>query len=373
MAVNTDDSPHDEGGEQRIEPEPAEVVPPPRPVHPTAPPIAPPPTVAPRVVDVTIRSLEDGRIVVALADGRTGVIEPRDQVEGEAAAPGSTIRAAVLAREDAKGRVLLSRRWAKQAEAWQQVEAAHEGREPIEGEVRKTTKGGFVVDLCGLRAFLPASQSGIERGDSPDQLLGQTVKVQVMELDRARDRLLVSRRECLRRERRDAENLFLSTLRPGAHVSGTVLALLDFGAQIDIGHGVRALVHRNELSWSRVHDVGDHVTVGQVVEARVVEVNEAKRRINLSIRQLVPDPLDSVELGAIVEAEIVSVVDYGAFARLVDSGAEGLIHASHLSEQRNLRPDQIVMTGERVMVKVIQRDPVQRRLGLSVTEALLAT
>lgn len=347
-----------------------------------------------------------------LADGRTGVVDRRDFPTPPSV--GDAVKAAVLSRDDdRRGRVALSHRWARTELAWQRVEKARAEHTPLAGKVVKQVKGGVVVDL-GLRAFLPTSLIGdieIESRATPDQppaekpttpedttaaevtaadeetatadepaavtvqvadpsaLVGREVEVLVTEADRSKDRLVVSRRDLQRRQRRKAEKDRLASVKVGSRVTGKVVSIADFGAVVDLG-GVRGLVHRSELSWGRFSQPSDVVSVGDDVTVEVLDVNRGRKRVSLSLKRTAPDPYAGVEVGEIVPATVTRVVDYGAFARL-ESGAEGLIHMSELSDVPGYRPDQLVVPGEELMVKVMQVDRAKHRIGLSVRRVLV--
>ncbi|MBS1839176.1 MAG: 30S ribosomal protein S1 [Actinobacteria bacterium] len=203
----------------------------------------------------------------------------------------------------------------------------------------------------------------------PSALVGREIEVLVTEADRDKDRLVVSRRDLQRRQRRQDEKERFSSLQPGARVTGRVLSVADYGAVVDLG-GVRGLVHRSELSWGRIGEPSEVVSVGDEVTVVVVDVNRSKRRVGLSLRAATPDPYEGIEVGAIVPAVVTRVVEYGAFARL-ESGAEGLIHMSELSDVPGYRPDQLVVPGEDLMVKVLDVDRSRHRIGLSVRRVLV--
>ncbi len=336
-----------------------------------APPVVPrTPRPAPTLIEVTVDQVAPDRVTVTLADGRAGVIEQPELVVGAPTQPGATLEVALLARTDPKGRALLSQRWAHRHRAWERVLAALGERTAVTGTVTKTVKGGLSVDLWGLRAFLPSSQIGEGTAASGSDLVGTDVELTVIEADRDRDRIVVSRRDRQRRERRVAEREAYAHLQKGSQVEGRVVAVLEHGVQVDLGSGVRGLVHRNELTWNRVGDVGSIAALGDEVVVKILDVNRAKRRVNLSLRQVTPDPYASVEPGQRDDAVVTSVVEYGVFARLATSGAEGLIHVSELTEQKGVRPDQLVMPGETVAVKVLDVDRSKRRISLSVLQAI---
>jgi ribosomal protein S1 len=282
---------------------------------------------------------------------------------------GDRIPAALLARDDPRHRVVLSHAWARKQQAWDRVEQAKVDGTPVRGTATKVVKGGVVVDI-GLRGFLPASLVSDTPGTDPSSLVGTEVEALVTEVDRAADRIVLSRRDLIRTQRRRQERELLASLEPGGRVRGTVVNVADYGAVVDLG-GARGLVHRSELSWHRFESTGDVVSVGEEVEVEVLDVNRSKRRISLSLRRTSPDPLEGVEVGAIVPATVSRVVEYGAFARLDDGGAEGLVHVSELSDVPGFRPDQLVSPGEQVMVKVLDVDRSRRRLALSVRRVLV--
>jgi predicted RNA-binding protein with RPS1 domain len=203
----------------------------------------------------------------------------------------------------------------------------------------------------------------------PSALVGREVEVLVTEADRAKDRLVVSRRDLQRRRRRKDEKERWTALKVGSRVTGRVVSVADYGAVVDLG-GLRGLVHRSELSWQRFGEPADVVTVGDQVTVEVLDVNRSKKRVSLSLRRTSPDPYAGIEVGQIVPATITRVVEYGAFARL-ESGAEGLIHMSELSDVPGYRPDQLVVPGEDVMVKVLNVDRSKHRIGLSVRRVLV--
>lgn len=324
-----------------------------------------------RIVEVTVTGITDREVEVRLADGRSGVV-PASEL-GIVVHVGDVVEAAQLAREDPRRRAVLSVLWARKQRAWDRVAEAHSAGTTVKGEVVRLTKGGAVVDL-GVRGFLPASLAGGSNGEPSGSdlaaLVGSEVEVVVVEFDRDSERVVVSVREHLRRQRRQAERDLLGSLAPGSTVPGTVVSTADYGAVVDLG-GVRGLVHRSELTWGRLESVESVVTVGERVEVLVLDVNRAKRKVGLSLRATRPDPYEAVEEGAIVVATVVRVVDYGAFVRLDDGGAEGLVHVSELSDVPGYRPEHLVAPGEQLTVKVLDVDRKRRRLALSVRRVLV--
>ena len=324
-------------------------------------------------MEVTLTEIGEREVQARLADGRTGIIQRTDfDQAGLSAGSGTPIRVAVLRREDSRGRIHLSASWAARFDAWNAVELAAQQRSVLSGKVTKEVKGGLVVDL-GLRAFLPRSLVGdLPEGSegSPASLVGSEVEVTVTEVERAKDRLVVSRRDAQRRARRAAEKERWSALKPGQRHTGRVTAVLEYGAKVDIG-GVVGLVHRSELSWTWFDEPGDVVAPGDELEVVVLDVSRSRRRLGLSRKAAMENPLQAVEVGAIHDATVDRVVEYGAFARLEPSGAEGLVHVSELSEIPGQRADQLVVPGERLTVKVLSVDPERNRIALSALQANL--
>jgi ribosomal protein S1 len=331
--------------------------------------VVPPSTIRerhrPALVDVTVADVGEDEVEVRLADGRAGVVPRRELLTPPEV--GEQARAAVLAREDPRGRVCLSVAWARTVEAWDRAEAAHREGSTLNGTVTKEVKGGFVVDL-GVRAFLPRSLAGVLEADSPT-LVGSRIEVSVHEVVPEDDRLVVSRRDVQRREQRRLEKAAWSDIAVGQRRSGVVVAVEDYGAKVDLAP-LRGLIHRSELTWGRMGHPSDVVTVGEPVEVLVLEVSRSKRRIALSLRQTRPHPFEGLEPGGVHDAVVVKVLDYGVFARLEGTGAEGLVHVSELSTIPGARADQLVVPGEQLRVKVLSVDRERNRLALSVLQAV---
>ncbi len=318
-------------------------------------------------MEVTVTKLDGHDVEVSLADGRRGVV-PLKELLGEPA-PGDIQRAAVLAREDSRGRVCLSVAWARAVEAWEAAEAAHREGGTLHGRVAKAVKGGYVVDV-GVRAFLPRSLVGELEG-APDSLIGEEVEVTVHEIARDEDRLVVSRRDVQRREQRLAEKAAWGRIQVGQRRSGRVVSVEDYGAKIDLDP-LRGLVHRSELTWGRLAHPSDIVSKGDEVEVLVLEVSRSKRRISLSLRQAHPHPFEGIEPGEVRDATVVKVLDYGAFVCIDGTAAEGLVHVSEISTIPGARADQLVVPREQLRVKVLSVDRERNRMALSVLQAVEA-
>lgn len=319
-----------------------------------------------RVVDVEVVVVRDRDVEVRLADGRTGVIDRREF--DTAPAVGSAVPAALLARDDPQHRVVMSHRWARQQRAWERVASAKQNATALTGPVVKVVAGGLVVDL-GVRAFLPASMVDEHPVGDLAAMVGGEVTVVVTEVDMERERVVVSRRDHLRRARREVEKQAFGSLRVGQTITGTVVAVQDYGLHIEI-MGVRGLLHRSELSWTRPPRPSEVAAIGDDIEVVIVELNRTRRRLGLSLRRRSPDPLAAVVAGGLHPATVTTVLDYGVFARLDDVGVEGLVHLTEMSELPGARPDQLVTPGESVTVKVLSVDPERRRIKLSMRQAV---
>lgn len=326
-----------------------------------------------QLVTGRIASVDEQEAVVDLGEGRIGVIGKRHlSTDGKAdptevLAVGEEVEAAVLIREDRLNRVVLSRTWAVKQRAWARIDEAVAARAPVTGPVTDVVKGGVVVDI-GIRAFLPASQLELRHVDDLKAYVGQTVEALVTEADKSADKVVLSRRSLLRRQEKQRVSELLGELQPGQLRRGRVATITDFGAFVDLG-GVRGLLHLSELSWERVERTTDVVKVGDEIEVKILSVKDGTKKVSLSLRAVVPDPLRDVVEGEIVQGVVSRLVDFGAFVRIKD-GVEGLVHVSELAEHRIHLPEEVVTPGDEVYVKVLRVDRRRRRLDLSINQAV---
>lgn len=330
------------------------------------------------IVDGTVVQINDDEVMVDVGYKSEGRI-PQHELglkPGETADSvlnvGDEIEVFILKVEDAEGNVLLSKRRADNRIVWEKLETLKDSGEVIEAEVTERVKGGLLVDV-GLRGFVPASHVDRNYVENLDSYVGQTLRLRVIELDRQRNNVVLSRKVVIEDEYEKAKEEAFQTLKEGAIVPGIVRRLTDFGAFVDIGGGVEGLLHVSEMAWSRVRHPKDVLTEGDEVEVMVLEVNEERERISLSLKETLPDPWDTVDerfdTGQITQATITRVVDFGAFAKLED-GVEGLIHISQLADRHVASPSEVVSPGDSVEVKVISLDKRARRIGLSMKEAV---
>ena len=325
------------------------------------------------VVSGTVVRVDKDEILVDIGYKSEGVIPiselsiRRSVNPDEEVTVGDQIDALVLQKEDADGRLILSKKRARFEKAWRRIEAAAESGEPVEGAVIEVVKGGLIIDL-GVRGFLPASLVDIRRVQDLDEYRDQTLRCKVIELNRSRNNVVLSRRAVLEEERREQRQQILDRLSPGAEVEGVISNIVDFGAFVDLD-GIDGLIHISELSWSHVNHPSEVLEIGQTVKVKVLDVDRDRQRISLGLKQTQTDPwqrvIDETHQGDVVVGRITKVVTFGAFAEIL-SGVEGLIHISELADHHVENPRDVVNQGDEVNVKVIEIDAERRRLSLSL-------
>ena len=311
------------------------------------------------LVDIGYKS--EGVIPVSELSIRRSV-NPADEVQ-----LGDSIDALVMTKEDAEGRLILSKKRARFEMAWKRIEGAAESGEPVEGTVIEVVKGGLILDL-GVRGFLPASLVDIRRVQDLDEFMAQQLRCKVIELNRSRNNVVLSRRAVLEEERREMRQAILDRLSPGDVVEGTISNIVDFGAFVDL-EGIDGLIHISELSWSHVNHPSELLEIGQEVRVKVLDIDRDRQRISLGLKQTQSDPwqqvVDTYQQGDVVEGRVTKVVTFGAFVEVVP-GVEGLVHISELATHHVENPREIVQQGESVRAKIIEMDADRRRLSLSL-------
>ncbi len=289
-------------------------------------------------------------------------VDPKDEVE-----MGEEVDALVLTKEDNEGRLILSKKRARFEKAWRRIEAAAESGEPVEGAVIEVVKGGLIIDL-GVRGFLPASLVDIRRVQDLDEFLGQPLRCRVIELNRSRNNVVLSRRAVLEEQRREDRERILDRLQPGMVVDGTISNIVDFGAFVDLD-GIDGLIHISELSWSHVNHPSEILSIGDTVNVKVLDIDRDRQRISLGLKQTQEDPwqrvVDTYNVGDELEGKVTKVVTFGAFVEILD-GVEGLVHISELAQHHVENPREIIQPGDEVKVKILEIDSERRRLSLSI-------
>jgi small subunit ribosomal protein S1 len=311
------------------------------------------------LVDIGYKS--EGVIPVAELSIRRSV-NPADEVK-----LGDEIDALVLTKEDSEGRLILSKKRARFELAWKSIEKAAESGEPVTGRVIEVVKGGLILDL-GVRGFLPASLVDIRRVQDLDEFLSTELRCKVIELNRSRNNVVLSRRAVLEDERKEMRQAILDRLNPGDVVPGVISNIVDFGAFVDLD-GMDGLIHISELSWSHVNHPSEVLEIGQEVQVKVLDIDRERQRISLGLKQTQSDPwqqvLDSYSVNDVVQGKVTKVVTFGAFVEILP-GVEGLVHISELAAHHVENPREIVSQGDVVSVKIIEMDAERRRLSLSL-------
>lgn len=328
------------------------------------------------VVRGTVVDIGQDEVMVDVGAKSEGVIPIRELSCYDVTSPqevvkvGDEIDVWVVKAEDNEGRIILSKNRADAVKAWGKLEEAFRNEEPVTGIVREVVKGGLLVDL-GVRAFLPASQ--VERGFVEDlsQYVGKEIKAKVIELNRGRKKVILSRKQVLEEEYAAKRQHTLETIKEGDVVRGVVRRLTQFGAFVDIG-GLDGLLHISEIAWHRINHPSEALKVGDEIDVLVLRVDRENEKVSLSLKQVLPNPWDTVAerypVGAIVPARVVRLVPFGAFVEL-EPGVEGLIHISHLADWHVAKPEDVVQEGQDINVKVLSVDQENRRIRLSLREA----
>ncbi len=340
-------------------------------------------------IDETIKYFNDGDIVegvivkvdrdeVLLDIGykTEGVIPSRelsikhDVDPNEVVSVGDEVEALVLQKEDKEGRLILSKKRAQYERAWGTIEKVKEEDGIVTGTVIEVVKGGLIIDI-GLRGFLPASLVEMRRVRDLQPYVGKELEAKIIELDKNRNNVVLSRRAWLEQTQSEVRQTFLQTLQKGQVRSGVVSSIVNFGAFVDLG-GVDGLVHVSELSWKHIDHPSEVVEVGQEVTVEVLDVDMDRERVSLSLKATQEDPWQQFArthgIGQVVPGKVTKLVPFGAFVR-VDEGIEGLVHISELAERHVEIPEQVVQVGDSIFVRVIDIDLERRRISLSLKQA----
>jgi small subunit ribosomal protein S1 len=335
-----------------------------------------------QIVEGHIVQVRPNELLVDVGSKSEGVVMQRelDRLGSgglEALHEGDPILVYVVSPEDKNGNVVLSLSRAQMERDWRKAQEMHEAGEIFEGSVAGFNKGGLIVRLGKVRGFVPASQivSSRERrksGSGEDflsGLVGQKMQIKIIEIDRSRNRLILSERAAMRELRKQHKEKLLAELQVGDVRTGEVISLCDFGAFVDLG-GADGLVHLSELSWRRVNHPSEVLQVGDEVKVSVLNVDRDRKRIGLSLKRLEDDPWSSItqryQVDQLIEGTVTKLVKFGAFARIFDDDVEGLIHLSELSDERIAHPREVVQEGDVRTLRVIRIDPDRRRIGLSL-------
>jgi small subunit ribosomal protein S1 len=327
------------------------------------------------IIDGVVVRVDPDEVLVDVGSKSEGVISSRELGTREAGTPdlhaGDHIKVFVLQPENEDGNVVLSLRRARAESVWVKAQEQQETGEMMDAEVREQNKGGLIVNILGLRGFLPTSQVSRSHSSNLQELVGQRIGVKILEVNRKRNRLIVSQKAAFDEDRARQRGELFEKLKIGDEIEGKVSGLTTYGAFVNLG-AADGLIHISELSWDRVANVADVLTVGQDVRVKVIKLDPDTSRISLSLRQLGQDPWDHIEKrfppGAIVEGEVTKIKKYGAFLQIGD-GIEGLLHISELAWEHVEHTEDVVQVGQHLRVRVLQADRSRRRISLSLKQA----
>ena len=328
------------------------------------------------IVEGTVVKVDRDEVLLDIGYKTEGVIPSRelsikhDVDPAEVVSVGDEVEALVLQKEDKEGRLILSKKRAQYERAWGTIEGLKEKDEPVKGTVIEVVKGGLILDI-GLRGFLPASLVEMRRVRDLQPYVGRELEAKIIELDKNRNNVVLSRRAWLEQTQSEVRSELLNQLQKGQVRKGVVSSIVNFGAFVDLG-GVDGLVHVSELSWKHIDHPNEVVEVGQEVTVEVLDVDMERERVSLSLKATQEDPWRQFArthaIGQIVPGKVTKLVPFGAFVR-VDEGIEGLVHISELAERHVEIPEQVVQVNDDVMVKVIDIDLDRRRISLSLKQA----
>jgi len=329
-----------------------------------------------QIVDGVVVKVDRDEVLLDIGYKSEGVIPARelsirnDVDPSEVVKLGEQVEALVLQREDKDGRLILSKKRAQYERAWGKIEAIKESDGYVAGPVIEVVKGGLIIDI-GLRGFLPASLVELRRVRDLAPYVGRSLEAKIIELDKNRNNVVLSRRQWLEETQKEQREEFLANLKPGEVRSGVVSSVVNFGAFVDLG-GMDGLIHVSELSWKHVDHPSQVVQVGDEVQVQVLEVDLDRDRISLSLKATQQDPWQEFasnhRVGELVYGRVTKLVPFGSFVQVGD-GIEGLVHISEMSSHHVELPEQVVTPGEELWVKIIDLDLQRRRISLSIKQA----
>ena len=329
------------------------------------------------VVKGTVISLTEEEVFVNIGFISDGIIS-RDELSADADVKpkdilkvGDEIEVYILNVNDGEGNVALSLKKAEYYKVWDEFEDSLNNGTLIKVKVAEVVKGGVIAFIKGVRAFIPASQLSATYIENLQEYVGKIIEVKVIELDKENKKVILSRREIERVELEEKRNIIWDTLVKGEKRTGEVKRLVKFGAFVDIG-GIDGLIHISQMSWKRISDPSEIVSVGDQVEVYIIDFDKAKDRISLGLKEVSQDPwnviFEKIKVGSIVEGTVVNLLDFGAFVE-IEAGVEGLVHISNISEERISKPSSVLNIGDKVKVKIIEIDEKSKKIALSIKDA----
>ena len=328
------------------------------------------------VIEGTVVRIDRNEVMVDVSYKSEGVIPSRELSVRKSINPnevfnvGDKVQALVLEKEDDEGRLILSVKRALYEKAWGDIQTISDNNKSVKGTVIESVKGGLIVDI-GVRGFLPASLIDVRRVKELSSYVGEEIEAKILELDKQRNNIVLSRKAHLEEELSEERQGFLDDLQVGDIKDGKISSIVNFGAFVDIG-GMDGLVHVSELSWRHVENPNEIVKVGDSVTIKVLEIDNDKERISLSIKQVTEDPWLDFELNFneedVVDGKVTKVVPFGAFVT-IGKGVEGLVHVSEISVDKIDSPELALAIGQSVNIKILELDIPKRRVNLSIKQA----
>lgn len=329
------------------------------------------------IVKGTVVGVRHDEVFVDVGYKAEGVISlaelayPAPQTAADVVSLGQVIEVLVLDADSADGQIKLSKVQAERITAWDKLENAFANQQPVEAKITEVVKGGVVSSVFGVRAFFPASQLDLRFVEDLQTYVGQTVQAIPIEVDREKQKAVLSRKQVLVKEKEAKEKELFSKLAAGQTISGKVSRIVDFGAFVDVG-GIDGLVHISDLSWQRVKKPQEVVSVGDEVTVVVLKADPEAKKLSLSLKDVERDPwyalADTLKVGSVMTGTVSKIAKFGAFVELKE-GMEGLVHISEMSERRVTHPEEVVTIGQQVAVKLLTIDKENKRIGLSIVQA----
>jgi len=319
------------------------------------------------IIDGKILRINNDEVIVDIGFKSEGIVpksEFREDIE-----VGDEVSVFLEELEDEEGHVIVSKRKADFVKVWEEIRNAYENATIIEGRIKKRIKGGMVVDLMGVEAFLPGSQISLRQVPDFDALVGDNMEFRVIKLNKLRRNIVVSRRVVLEEERKEKRQELLAEIEEDQIVEGTVKNITDFGAFIDLG-GLDGLLHITDMSWSRIQHPSEILKIGDDIRIKILKYDKKKERISLGLKQLTPSPWEAVEEkypeGARIKGKVVNITKYGAFIEL-EEGVEGLVHISEMSWTKHINhPSELLSVGEEISVVVLSVDKENQKISLGI-------
>ncbi len=329
------------------------------------------------IVEGTVVKVDSNEVLVNIGYKSDGVIPINELSNIDFESPediikvGDKIQVYIMKLEDDDGNVILSKKKADIINAWNYMEDIYNNQGDLEGVVTEVVKGGVLVDINGIKGFIPASHLDLRYVPDLNVFVGQKLKLHILELDRKKNRIVLSHKYILEKEREELKEKTWANIEEGQIIKGVVKRLTDFGAFVDIG-GVDGLIHISDLAWQKIKHPSEIVKEEQEVEVLVLKVDKERGRISLGLKQIMPNPWDELDekytIGSIVEGKIVKLVNFGAFVE-VAPGVEGLVHISQISQEHIANPEDVLKEGDSVKVKILDVDTKGKRMSLSIKEA----